>query len=196
MSVPTVPRWSIALTVLGLLLALGGYDHAIWRKERLLRDGTTVRLALAPVDPRALLTGDYMALNYAIAREIVSANGRTRETARCGPLAGDGGGRCRDASVPDRHDGWAVVTLDAAGVARLVRAGPGDRPRAMAGEIHLRYRQRDGRARLGTDAWYFQEGTAAEYQRAKYGEFRVDDDGTMVLVRMLDERFEVLGRGG
>jgi uncharacterized membrane-anchored protein len=55
-------------------------------------------------------------------------------------------------------------------------------------------RQRDGRTRLGTDAWYFQEGDGTELGKARYGEFRVDDRGTMVLVRMLDEQFRMLGR--
>lgn len=190
------PRWAIALAVLGLLLVLGGYDHAIWQKERLLARGATVRLALAPVDPRALLTGDYMALDYAIARDIVQATGQRRDLTRCGPIGAERDARCDDGAIRARFDGWAVVRLDASGVATLARATIGERPVPGPGEILLRYRQRDGRARLGTDAWYFQEGTGTEYQQARYGEFRVDDDGTMVLVRMLDAKLEALGRQG
>ena len=42
-------------------------------KERILRDGTIVLLRLAPVDPRSLLQGDYMALRYAMTSEVASA---------------------------------------------------------------------------------------------------------------------------
>ena len=57
------------LLALGAALVFGLFNWSIAQKEALLRDGQVVRLALAPVDPRAFLTGDYMALNYAIAAE-------------------------------------------------------------------------------------------------------------------------------
>lgn len=195
-SAPRAPRWATVLAVLGLVLVLGGYDHAIWQKERLLAQGTPVRLALAPVDPRALMTGDHMALDYAIARDIAQATGPRRDVTRCGPVGTGRDGRCDGAGFLARHDGWAVVTLDASGVATLAHATVGERPVPGPGQILLRYRHRDGRVRLGTDAWYFQEGTGAEYEQARYGEFRVDDDGAMVLVRMLGAQFEVLGPQG
>ena len=46
--------------------------------------------------------------------------------------------------------------------------------------------------RVGTDGFYFEEGTAADYENARYAEFRVDADGESVLVAMLDENLQVL----
>jgi uncharacterized membrane-anchored protein len=46
---------------------------------------------------------------------------------------------------------------------------------------------RDERVRVGSDAFHFQEGNAARYQRARYGELRVDAEGTSVLVGLRDE---------
>lgn len=157
-------QWLLLLA--GALLVFGSFNHAVWRKEALLRDGAVLRLALAPVDPRALMTGDYMALDYAVAA----------------PLARQLQGR----------DGYAIVVRDDKGVGRLVRAQPAPEPRE-AGELALRARARGGRVRIGTDAWYFQEGQANLYENARFGEFRVGDDGEVLLVRMLDESLQPLG---
>ncbi|MEL7161197.1 MAG: GDYXXLXY domain-containing protein, partial [Bacteroidota bacterium] len=50
-----------------LLLYVGYY---VVQKERILDSGELVLLELAPVDPRSLLQGDYMRLNYAISQNF------------------------------------------------------------------------------------------------------------------------------
>ena len=150
-------RRTLILPGLALALALPGY--AVMQKERLLASGDTVLLELAPVDPRSLIQGDYMRLNYAITRTIQE-----------------------QASWP--RDGAIVVTLDSAGVATFVRRD--DSSPLRPGEHRLRYRKRDGRVRVGTDAFFFQEGTARRYERARYGELKVAADGGSVLVGMRD----------
>jgi uncharacterized membrane-anchored protein len=149
-----------ALIGIGLTLALAVPNWAIWGKEQLLDRGHVVLLELAPVDPRSLLEGDYMRLDYAVARAI---------------------------QRPDTwsHDGAIVVALDADSVASFVR--PHDPAQPLSpGERLLRYRKRGNRLRLATDAYFFQEGTARKYERARYGELRVDDDGSSVLVGLRD----------
>jgi uncharacterized membrane-anchored protein len=155
------------LVIGGLLLVLGVTNLQIVQKERLLRDGASVLLELAPVDPRSLIQGDYMALEYAIARQ----------------LAGE-------ALWP--RDGQLVIAPDADGVARFVRRhnpavplGPGERL--------LHYRTRDGRVRIGTNAFYFQEGHASRYTAARFGELKVDDSGTSLLVGLRDANRQPLG---
>jgi uncharacterized membrane-anchored protein len=149
------------LVFFGLALALGVPAYGIVQKERLLSGGTTVLVELAPVDPRSLIQGDYMRLDYAIAREI----GRDRGWPR---------------------DGQIVVTLGDDSVASLVRRHESGTP-LRPGERLLRYRARNGALRIGTDAYYFQEGRARRYERARYGELRVDDSGNSVLVGLRDE---------
>ncbi len=157
-------QWLLLLA--GALLVFGSFNHAVWQKEALLRDGAVLRLALAPVDPRALMTGDYMALDYAVAAPLARA------------LAG--------------HDGFAILARDERGVGRLVRAQAAPGPRE-AGELALRARARGARVRIGSDAWYFQEGHAVRYEQARFGEFRVGEDGEALLVRLLDESLQPLG---
>jgi uncharacterized membrane-anchored protein len=177
-------RWRYVLLVIGLLLLLGGYDRAILMNERLLAQGTVVRLELAPRDPRALLAGDYMALNYRLANEVAARENVVRPG--WWPR-----GRSGEASADDR-DGCAIVRLDARGVAQLVRVQPAPQPRE-AGEIALAYRVREGALKFGTNAWFFEEGTAKRWEPARFGEFRVGDDGRMLLVAMLDEAGQRLG---
>lgn len=50
--------------VASLLLTLVVANGAIWQKEALISHGRPVFIALAPVDPRSLMQGDYMALNF------------------------------------------------------------------------------------------------------------------------------------
>ncbi|MGE0802602.1 MAG: GDYXXLXY domain-containing protein [Lautropia sp.] len=167
-------RWQTWLALAGGLLVFGGYNHAILRNESLLARGDVVRLELAPVDPRAFLTGDYMRLDYALAREAA----RRHDAAASGR-------RTPDAAAAAGRDAFAIVAVDADRVARLVRLQPAATPRA-AGEHALLVRFRAGRARIGTDAWYFEEGTGKRLEAARYGEFRVGADGRTLLTGLLD----------
>lgn len=145
----------------GLLLALAVPAAVVVQKERLLADGTPVLLELAPVDPRSLIQGDYMALDYAIARQLADSVARWPRTGRL------------------------VVTRDPAGVARFVRRHDDGAPLA-AGEQLLVYRTRGTQLRVGSDAFHFQEGDAPRYAGARYGELRVARDGESVLVGLRD----------
>jgi len=61
--------------------------------------------------------------------------------------------------------------------------------------LRIRYRIRNCRVWLGTNAYFFEEGTASRYDGAKYGEFRVDPvSGEAVLVGLADETLSDLGR--
>lgn len=157
-------RWRTVLLLAGLVLALAVVNLAIGSRERLLREGTPVLLALAPVDPRALLQGDYMALDWAIARDVEATFGEQR---------------------PRHGDGYAVLALAADGTTTFLRSQA--RPDPVAGgEVALRWRLRGGRVRIVTNAWFFAEGQAERYQSARHGELRVGADGEALLVGLRD----------
>ena len=59
-----------ALILAGAVLVLAGVNVAIFQKERVIRTGDTVYLELAPVDPRSLMQGDYMALRFRLADDV------------------------------------------------------------------------------------------------------------------------------
>lgn len=54
----------IALVIVGLLLCAWRFGSATIAAENIRANGTEVLFPLAPVDPRALLLGDYMTLRY------------------------------------------------------------------------------------------------------------------------------------
>jgi hypothetical protein len=58
------PTLALASAVLTLLVA----NFAIWQKEQIIAQGKPVFVRLAPVDPRSLMQGDYMALDFAMPR--------------------------------------------------------------------------------------------------------------------------------
>ena len=144
-----------ALIVAGLVMALALTAWEVSKKERLLASGDMLLLELAPVDPRSLIQGDYMRLEYAIARQW-----------------------SQEGSWP--RDGALIVVRDNDAVAQFRRRDQGE-PLAD-GEHRLTYRIRNGRLKVGVDAFYFQEGLAGTYQPARYGEMRVAADGTSLLV--------------
>ncbi|WP_426754151.1 GDYXXLXY domain-containing protein [Myxococcus sp. Y35] len=153
----------------GLALALLVPTGLVIQKERILRSGKVVLLELAPVDPRSLMQGDYMVLDYAISQ------------ARRGELA----------SIP--ADGRLVLKLDPNGVGTFARLDTSGTPLAPD-EAKLRYRVRAGRFRLGAESFFFQEGHASRYEDARYGELRVAEDGTSVLVGLRDAQRQPMGR--
>lgn len=177
-------RLLIGVAVVVMVVAV---DMSWMAKERLLREGTTVFLALAPVDPRSLMQGDYMALEYAVARSVSEVRGRR-------PLLSGliFGGRSARSGEPWSEDGLMVVDTRASEGASFVRVDQGE---ALGpGEVRLRYRVRGSGTRVGTDAFYFEEGTAEVYAAARFGELRVDDDGESVLVGLADADRQPLGK--
>jgi uncharacterized membrane-anchored protein len=152
----------------GLALALLGPTGLVVQKELVLARGQPVLLELAPVDPRSLMQGDYMTLRYAISAQQGWDNDDKPQ------------------------DGHLVLKLDEQGVGRFVRFhAPG--AQLAPGEFLLRYRIRDGNVRLGAEAFFFQEGHAERYERAKYGELRVASNGGSVLVGLRDDQRAPLG---
>ena len=156
------------VVTIGALLFI---NYAIYGKEQLIANGQPIYLALAPVDPRSLIQGDYMALNYEIANEL--------------------GAQYRDDQTLPRR-GQIVIAVDEKGVATLVRVADGT-PLA-ANERLLNYYKHDWGINLGPDAFFFQEGTADRYASAHYGELRVDQSGAVVLVGLRDKALTLLGR--
>jgi uncharacterized membrane-anchored protein len=157
---PTLTR---VLTALGAILVLGLVNHSIRAKEHIISTGEPIYLALAPVDPRSLMQGDYMALRFQLADQIEQ---RWRDQASTGYLL-----------APISVDSRRVATLSAGN-----------------DETHrLRYRLRDGRVWLGTNAFFFEEGSAGRFTDARFGEFRLDrNSGEAVLVGLRDGQLRAL----
>ena len=162
-----------------LVLFLGGYALAAQRMETVRAEGKTILLALAPVDPRAPLMGDYMALRYVVNNDIRKALHAKRNTQE---NAGNGKA---DASREQKNnaEGFAVLRItndpvpQAATFVRLHDGSP-----LQADEFLLAYRLRGYEVTSAAPAFYFQEGTGQQYAGAKFGVFKLAPDGKTLLV--------------
>lgn len=168
--------WNRIIVVAALVLILALVNWSIWGKERHLAEGEVVFLELAPVDPRSLMQGDYMALRFGLANQVQRAR-----------YAGHTEGGERQVA-----DGYVVVRLDAQRVAHFERLGASEEALEVD-EMRLRYRLRSGQVQFATDAFFFQEGHAERYEPARYGQFRVNENGEPLLVALHDAGLEPLG---
>ena len=155
---------AIAAAVLFILAASA---LTIWRFEQTLTNGQTVIIELAPVDPRSIMQGDFMALAFAIDRQL-----------------------------PDDAAQFAYIWLSInqqgeASLHSLSNVLP--QQNELVG---LLLRQRDGIVSVGPNAFFFAEGTAAVYEQARYGQFKVDSSGKALLTSLLDENLQLLGENG
>ena len=149
--------------LLGGLAVLALVNYSIYRKEQLLANGRVVLLELIPVDPRSLMQGDYMALRFRLQNDVPR----------------------------NLRDGRLVVAIDNRGVGTFRRLDNGT-PLAPD-EVKIYYRVRADQVKIGTNAFFFQEGDERFYRGARYGEARVDADGQLLLTGLRDQNVQCLG---
>lgn len=88
-------------------------------------------------------------------------------------------------SNTDAEDSVVVVKLDEQRRAQFVHIGDG---KPLAGnELKLPYRVRNDAVKFATDAYLFQEGHAQIYEAARYGQFRINERGDLLLASMYDK---------
>jgi uncharacterized membrane-anchored protein len=159
------PQPMHAVALLGsAVLALVIVNISIVKKENLARTGQTLFIQLAPVDPRSLIQGDYMRLNFATGARPEMESSDT-PTALVGVLNEDGVWTAR------RNDDGTPLA---------------------SGEIKINLSGTPAHPILVTDAWFFKEGEAKRWETARFGEFRVKPDGSAVLVTLRGPRLELL----
>lgn len=147
---------------LNLVLLLLYFNYSVIKKEDLLKNGQLVLLELSPIDPRSLMQGDYMVLRYKISENI------NRDT------------------LPKR--GYCVVRIDTNGVADRVKFQK-DLTLLNDGEYLIGYTLSGWQGvNIGAESFFFQEGQAEKYEKAKYGGIKIDKNGNSLLIGLYDEK--------
>jgi uncharacterized membrane-anchored protein len=147
-----------------LLIILGAFNASVFSKENLIRHGRIMLLELEPVDPLSLLQGYYMRLDLKVEEEI---------------------GRSLSREGRDGLSGGRAVLIEREGISRFARLHEGE-PLAE-GEALLAFRTpARGRVRVGGGSFFFEEGSAGEYDRARYAELRVSPEGEALIVELRD----------
>lgn len=151
-----VLAWALTLSVVG---------YMVWGYERTLREGQLVLLRLLPNDPRSLMQGDYMALQFAVDQQLADMAGQ----------------------LP------AYVYVQLGDGARGVFAGVGEQISREPGLVSIRIRRKERGPSIGPSAFFFQEGTASLYETARWGGIRVAHNGTALLTSLYDDDLQLLG---
>lgn len=148
----------IAVNLIGLLIYL---NYSIGQKEQILKDGELVLLKLAPVDPRSLMQGDYMQLSYEISQNLILD------------------------SIPKR--GYVVLRMDKNAVGHRIRYQPSKLP-LNSGEILIEYtRPNNWNLNIGSESYFFEEGTGDRYEKAVFGGLKIDGKGNSLLIGLYDK---------
>lgn len=176
----TKNKWiAAAAAVVALLLV----NMAIYQKEMHLKHGQSIYLALAPVDPRSLMQGDYMRLDYAL-------NGQIREKLKQEQQSGTGENRAgehkkRHHFPPRNLDGKAILSVNEQGIASFSRLYQPNSKLAK-NEVLMAYRVRNHRVKIASNAFFFEEGSASRYEEAKYAKVMLNSKGEPLLKDLLD----------
>ena len=155
-------KYSRILIIVNLILLLGYFNWSVYKKEQILKNGRLVLLQLVPVDPRSLMQGDYMRLNY---QEASSA-----------PI---------DEQTATR--GYAILQIDSNQVGKIVRLQNALEP-VNDNELVIKYKIVRHRIFLA-ESFFFEEGQDTLYQKAMYGGLKVNDKGQNLLVGLYDKDF-------
>jgi uncharacterized membrane-anchored protein len=162
------PALAMGLVAVGAVLSLGAANYDVMKKEQVISGGQKIYIALVPRDPRSLLQGDYMALNFGFPANVQTA---------------------LDKDDLMQQTVSVAAALDSKGVATVLRViDPTtlDISALPSGQIRLPLQRKGGQWVLVTDAFYFPEGRGEPFKQAKFGEFRALADGRALLVGLAD----------
>ena len=190
-SVFKAPIWLVGVFVIALL---GAVNYKVQQFEDVLATGKPVVLKIAPVDPRSLMQGDYMVLNYAILSEIqqsqfLSESNESLETSESIDAGEANETIGIDESSPSGKKAYILVHLDKNHVATFCEEQseiPTDFKHCTP-NVYLPIRYKGGwLPKLPSQDYFFAEGKGEHYAQAEYAEYRFKD-GILLLARLLDK---------
>ena len=189
-SVFKAPIWLVGVFVIALL---GAVNYKVQQFEDVLATGKPVVLKIAPVDPRSLMQGDYMVLNYAILSEIQQSQFLSESNESLESNESIDAGEANEAigideSSPSGKKAYILVHLDKNHVATFCEEQseiPTDFKHCTP-NVYLPIRYKGWIPELPSQDYFFAEGKGEYYAQAEYAEYRFKD-GILLLARLLDK---------
>lgn len=193
-SVFKAPIWLVGVFVIALL---GAVNYKVQQFEDVLATGKPIVLKIAPVDPRSLMQGDYMILNYAILSEfqqsqvLPESNESLESNESIDTLESNETTETTgiDESSPSGNKAYILVHLDKNHVATFCEAQseiPTDFKHCTP-NVYLPIRYNGSwLPKLPSQDYFFAEGKGEYYAQAEYAEYRFKD-GILLLARLLDK---------
>ncbi len=138
-------------------IIIAAFIFSIFEKEQVISDGDTLYLALAPLDPRSIMQGDFMRLRYEVEQvKIEKSNEKT---------------------------GYVILQLDERNVGTFAHIA--DNAALKNNEVKFKITRNSTRVKILPNSFLFQQGLRDLYQPAKYGIFKVKG-GEHLLVGLAD----------
>ena len=192
-SVFKAPIWLVGVFVIALL---GAVNYKVQQFEDVLATGKPVVLKIAPVDPRSLMQGDYMVLNYAILSEfqqsqvLLETNESLESSEPIDAVESNEATETTgiDESSPSGKKAYILVHLDKNHVATFCEEQseiPTDFKHCTP-NVYLPIRYKGWLPELPSQDYFFAEGKGEHYAQAEYAEYRFKD-GILLLARLLDK---------
>ena len=189
-SVFNAPIWLVGVFVIALL---GAVNYKVQQFEDVLATGKPIVLKIAPVDPRSLMQGDYMILNYAILSEfqqsqVLPESNESLESNESIDTVESNETTGIDESSPSGKKAYILVHLDKNHVATFCEEQseiPTDFKHCTP-NVYLPIRYKGWLPELPSQDYFFAEGKGEHYAQAEYAEYRFKD-GILLLARLLDK---------
>lgn len=174
--------WALHLSIFSIALFVGLIVQHEWH----LRNSHSIFIELAPVDPRSMLQGDYMALNYqlhfaAMATDASSPN----------PASSD----IRVQDFNHQSQVMSYILLDAqrrliktSFDPQLLQAYP-----ASSAQLLLKNPRNSFEALYpAANSFMFAEGLEPCYRNAKFAEIKLQENGKALLLDLVDSQLKPL----
>ena len=184
----------ILLVGVFVIALLGAVNYKVQQFEDVLATGKPVVLKIAPVDPRSLMQGDYMVLNYAILSEfqqsqVLPESNESLESNEPIDTVESNETTGIDEPSPSEKKAYILVHLDKNHVATFCEEQseiPTDFKHCTP-NVYLPIRYKGGwLPKLPSQDYFFAEGKGEYYAQAEYAEYRFKD-GILLLARLLDK---------
>ena len=156
-------KFLVIINFLALVLIFG---YSVIKEEKMLKKEDTFYIKTFPVDPRSLMQGDYMILNYDISEKLKKEKNIL-------------------------NNGYIRIRVNELKVAEFVR---GDKEFVLSTkkEMSIKYRLKTPVIDIGINSYLFQEGKAKVFEKAEYAEVIYTENGKLRLKNLIDENFEII----
>ncbi|VEH38088.1 Uncharacterized membrane-anchored protein [Fusobacterium varium] len=138
------------------------FGYSVIKEEKNLKKATFY-IKTVPVDPRSLIQGDYMVLNYDIAESARMEIGNIRK-------------------------GYIRIKINDLKIAEFIRIDEEYLPPSN-NEISIQFQKNGSNIDIGVNSYLFQEGTGNKFQKAQYAEVIELKNGKLRLKNLLDKNF-------
>ncbi|MGL4403835.1 MAG: GDYXXLXY domain-containing protein [Fusobacteriaceae bacterium] len=155
------------IVLINFFLIIFLFGISFWREEGNLKK-KTFYLKTAPADPRSIMQGDYMILNYELGDTVLENWRKTDES--------------------PRGKGYVRARIDEKNLAHYLSLEKQYREE-KDGERSLEFYINGFTVDFGVNSYFFQEGSAEKFQSAQYAEVIPLGKGKLRLKSLMDKEF-------